>query len=226
MTVLSRLALPLFAGSALAVLAACAPAPEAAAPSSEVASIEEAAELEAEIASADTGEAHEHGEDHDHDHDDHDHDHDHAHDHSHDHGHGHDHAGGSAHVHGVADLAFALEGTQLTAEMISPLANFGLSEAEGIITEAVTASLPGLIVISGGDCTASAPRAAIDRTSGHTDAKVEYRWTCTSPTDLASARFAGFGTYPGFETVNAVFIGPGAQKAAALTPSSPQLSLR
>lgn len=168
-----------------------------------------------------------HGEDHDHDHgngrsdtkgDDHVHDHDHDHD--------DDHAGGAPHVHGVAQLALSLEGDRVTGEMMSPLANFGLSEAEGIITDAVRASLPGLVSLSGGGCVSEAAEAEVDRTSGHADAKVGYSWRCSDAGGVSAVRFTGFTVYPGFETIETVYLSDTGQKAGRLTPSAPELALK
>lgn len=223
---LSRFALPLLAGAALSVLAACGGEP--AGPATDTTLVEDLAAMETEVgAETETGpepataETEEHDDD-DHDHDDHGVD-DHTHVHSHD---DDDHAGGSPHVHGIADLAIVLDGSTLTAELISPLANFGLSESEAVITPAVTETLPRLIMLTGGGCTADTPDAAIDQSSGHTDARIQFSWTCANASEVMFASFAGFTSYPGFETVNAVYISDGAQKAAALKPSSPQFSLQ
>lgn len=214
MTHLTRFSALLLAGAGLSVLAACGPgAPPPAAP----APVETGDTLAAEAAGEDAHDAHDedHAEDEAHaDHEGEEHDHD------------HDHAGGTAHVHGIADLAFAVEGGKLTAELISPLANFGLSEADGIITDEVKAALPGLITLTGGNCTADTPVAEVDTSSGHTDGHVNFSWTCANLGNVSVARFAGFTAFPGFETVNAVFVGDTVQKAAALTPSAPELSLK
>lgn len=254
MTVLPRIALPLLAGAAISVLAACTQAEGPA--GSDAGLVEDLAALETmngeedhlhddddadallqdgDVAGAaaapvepashtDDDHAHDDHTHDDHGHDDHAHD-DHAHD-DHDHDHDHDHAGGTPHVHGIADLALVLEGEELTGELITPLANFGLSESEGIITAEVTESLPRLVLLTGGNCTAGTPEAEIDRSGGHTDAKIQFSWTCTNPSEVMFASFAGFAAYPGFETVNTVFIADGAQKSTALTANAPQMSLR
>ena len=149
-------------------------------------------------------------------------DHDHAHDHDDD----HDTAGGTAHVHGVADLAITLTGNEISAQMISPLANFGLPEADGAFTPEVIAGLPGLIELTGGACNASAPVAVIDTSSGHTDADISFSWACGNADAVTAIRFAGFASFPGFEKINAVYIGEGIQKAGELTPSKSELSLK
>ncbi|MEX1251653.1 MAG: DUF2796 domain-containing protein [Hyphomonas sp.] len=135
-------------------------------------------------------------------------------------------AGGTAHVHGAADLALSREGAAFEAELISPLANFGLSEADGVFTDVVTAELSGLIELVGGDCTPAVPHAEADTSSGHTDGHIHATWTCADPDRVTALRFAGFTAFPSFETVNAVYITDTAQKAGELTPSAPELSLK
>ncbi len=137
----------------------------------------------------------------------------------------HDDAGGEAHVHGLADLAVTLDGNVISAQIVSPLANFGVPEADAALPDAVITSLPGLISLAGGDCTPAPPVAAIDTSSGHTDAVIDFSWTCQNPAAVTAFRFDGFAAYPGFETVNAVFLGGMVQKAAGLTASSPELPL-
>jgi hypothetical protein len=144
----------------------------------------------------------------------------------HDHDHEGEEAGGTPHVHGVADLALTRTGATYEAELVSPLANFGLSEADGAFTDTVLAELPGLIVLAGGDCTANAPEAEVDTSSGHTDGHVHVTWTCTNPDAVSALRFPGFASFSGFERVNAVFLTDTAQKAGELTPSAAELSLK
>ena len=214
MTHLARVSLPLLAGAALSVLAACGPGtPPPAAPGP----VEAGAALPTEVPAEDSHDAHaeDHAEGEAHDHEEGE-----AHDHD------HDHAGGAAHVHGIADLAFVIEGSKLTAELVSPLANFGLSEADGVFTPEVIAALPGFITLTGGTCTAETPAAEVDTSSGHADGHVNFTWTCANTGGVTAARFAGFSAFPGFEKVNAVFVTDTAQKAAELTPSSPELSLK
>lgn len=220
---LSRFTLPLLAGAALSVLAACGGEP--AAPSGDTTLVEDLAAPEAEpvepapadtaaapemTGTTETAAAGEVADD----------------DHTHVHEHEDDEAGGAPHVHGVADLAIVLDGSALTAELISPLANFGLSESDAVITPEVIETLPRLVMLTGGNCLTDTPEAEIDQSSGHTDARVQFSWTCASPSEVMFASFAGFNTYQGFETINAVFISDGAQIAAELTPSSPQFSLQ
>jgi hypothetical protein len=149
-----------------------------------------------------------------------------------DHAEGEDHhedeetAGGTAHVHGLADLAITREGNKILGELISPMANFGLSETDGAFTDVVTAELSGLLEVDGGDCTAAVPHPMTDNSGEHTDGIVHFVWTCAKPDEVSLVRFAGFTAFPSFETVNTVYITEADQKAGELTPSAPELSLK
>ena len=210
--------LALVASAGLTVLSACGASET---PAQQPAPVEEP-EVHAEAAEeehADDPHAHE-GEGEAEDHGD-----DHAHDHDHDDDHGASGAG-AAHVHGVGDLALSWEGSKLTGELISPLANFGLSEAEGVISDAVLAEMPGLVTITGGNCVAEPPVAKVDRSSGHTDAHVDLAWNCAAPSGVTSVTFSGFTAFSSFERVNAIYLTDTVQKAGELSPSSPSLSLK
>lgn len=204
--------LVLMASAGLAVLSACGASET---PAQQPAPAEEQ-EVQAEAAEEEHA-----GEEHAHEDeagaDDHDHDHDHEHEAS---------GAGSAHVHGVGDLALSWEGSKLTGELISPLANFGLSEAEGVISDAVLAELPGLVMITGGNCVAEPPVAKVDTSSGHTDAHVDLAWNCAAPAGVSSVTFSGFTAFSSFERVNAIYLTDTVQKAGELSPSSPSLSLK
>lgn len=150
-----------------------------------------------------------------------------AEDHDDDHDHDHEASGaGSAHVHGVGDLALSWEGNRLIGELISPLANFGLSEAEGVISDAVLSELPGLAMITGGNCVAEPPAAKVDKSSGHTDAHINLAWNCSNPSGVSALTFSGFPAFSSFERVNAIYLTDTVQKAGELSPSSPTLSLK
>lgn len=202
--------LALVASAGLSVLSACGASDT---PAQQPAPVEEP-EVQAETAEeehtedADAHEGETEAEDHDHDHD-------------------HEASGaGAAHVHGVGDLALSWEGSKLTGELISPLANFGLSEAEGVISDAVLAELPGLVMITGGNCVAEPPVAKVDKSSGHTDAHVDLAWNCAAPSGVSSVTFSGFTAFSSFERVNAIYLTDAVQKAGELSPSSPSLSLK
>ena len=192
-----RLTLPLLA---FALLAACG-RPEPVQP----AAPPEAAAPEPVVTEAETPEEHADGEDHDHE---------------------EPAAGGAAHVHGLADLAITREVNNILGELISPMANFGLSETDGAFTDVVTAELSGLIEVEGGECTAAVPHPMTDNSGDHTDAVVHFVWTCAKPDDARLVRFAGFTAFPSFETVSTIYITDTAQKAGELTPSAAELSLK
>ena len=196
---LPALRLTLFSAAAGLVLAACGGSEPEPVPAPV---IEEAAVPEPEVTEEGTGEEA---------------DHDHAEEET---------AGGTAHVHGLADLAVTREGSQLLGELISPMANFGLSESDGAYTDVVIAELSGLVEVDGGECTASVPHPTTDNTGGHTDSVIHFSWTCARPDAVRAVRFAGFEAFPSFETVSAVYITATDQKARDLTPASPELALK
>ena len=174
---------------------------------------------------AEDGDAHD--EDHDdHDHDAHDHDahehddHDHdAHDHDHD---DHDHAGGTAHVHGVADLAVTVDEQFVTVSLESPLANFGMSEADDYEKEEIDVLTDGVAELLGdARCDLTEHSAALRTDTGHKDVSVSLVWDCFRPSRLDGLKFTGFETYTGFETINAVYLSGTDQEAATLTPEDP-----
>lgn len=135
-------------------------------------------------------------------------------------------AGGTPHVHGRADFALSREGDRYSGELVSPLANFGLSEADGAFSDQVTAELSGLVELAGGECAADVPRPMLDATGGHAEAVVHFAWTCARPDAVTALRFAGFEAFGLFETVSAVYVTETVQKAGELTPSAPELSLK
>lgn len=142
------------------------------------------------------------------------------------HDHDGEHAGGEAHVHGLADLAITREGNKFMGELISPMANFGLSETDAAYTDVVTAELSGLVEVDGGECQAGVPHPMTDDSDEHTDAIVHFVWTCAKPDEVRTVRFAGFTAFPVFEKVSTIYITDAEQKAGDLTPSAPELALK
>ena len=130
------------------------------------------------------------------------------------------------HVHGFADLAITREGGTFEAELISPMANFGLPESEAEYSDVVLAELSGLIELDGGVCEETVPQPFTDNAGGHTDSIIHFSWTCAKPADVRAVRFAGFEAFPSFETVSAVFITGTEQKAGKLTPAAPELAVK
>jgi Protein of unknown function (DUF2796) len=155
-----------------------------------------------------------------------------AHGHSHDEDGGHSHddedvgASGTAHAHGIADFALSREGDRYLGELISPLANFGLSETDAAFTDTVTAELSGLVELDGGACTAAVPHPMVDAGTGHSDGIVHFVWTCAQPDSVSALRFSGFEAFGGFEKVSVIYLAGATQKAGEVTPSVPEFSLK
>lgn len=135
-------------------------------------------------------------------------------------------AGGTPHVHGLAELAVSRDGNKLVGELVAPMANFGLSESDAAFTDVVTAELSGLVEIDGGTCDASPPHPVVNKDGAHTDAVVHFVWTCAQPAAVRTLRFAGFEAFPLFETVNTIYITETDQIAGELTPGARELALK
>jgi hypothetical protein len=133
---------------------------------------------------------------------------------------------GEVHVHGIADVALTREGDVLTAELIAPLANFGLSESDGEWNAAALAGLPSMFELDGGGCKAGTPHPMINAKGTHSEGIVHFVWTCSDPGSVKALRFTGFEAFPGFEKVSAIYITDTDQKAGELSPSAPALSLK
>lgn len=135
-------------------------------------------------------------------------------------------AGGAPHVHGLAELAISREGNRYLGELVSPMANLGLSESDGTYTDVVIAELSGVVELEGGTCDAAVPHPMTNNEGGHTDSVIHFAWTCAKPDDVRAIRFAGFEAFPAFETVSTVYLTDTNQIAGDLTPASPELSLK
>ena len=243
----------LFAAASVLVLSACQPASEA--PIDDVVAetppveIEEAVEVvveetvtdadTVEVAAADTDDAapdhegdhdeeghdeeghedHDHGDDHaedEHDHDDHaedEHDHD-----------DHDHAGGEAHVHGLSDLAVSLEGNTVSVSVEGALANFDLDETIRTLDNTTPYS-DNLVALIGGDCVRDQADVSIRPIGDHGNLTVDMVYTCADIGALEAIDVTAFGTFSGFEEVNAVVLTETDQTASTLTASAPRLDL-
>lgn len=192
----------------------------------------EVAEAEEAVA-----EDHDHSEDgHEHGEEDHDHDHDHAdadkaHDHSHDHDdhahdHDHDHAGGTVHVHGFGQAAFVREGETLSLEMTAPLANFGLSGDNRDIADKAAFAAQTFTLIEAGSCSETGSDVSIVMNGQHGDATVTRTFTCSDASDPGGVDVTAFVNFPGFETVEAIYLVGTSQNVLELTPSQTEFSLR
>lgn len=136
-------------------------------------------------------------------------------------------AGGEAHVHGAGEFAVAVDGDLLTVTLDAPLANFGLGEGDTDTLEVSTGIGDGLVRFEGGANCQPGDRHIETRTAGdHSGLTLSLSFTCTDIEKLEGVRLNAFSEFPGFETVNAIFIGPDAQVASVLTAGNPELSTR
>lgn len=136
-----------------------------------------------------------------------------------------DSGGGEAHVHGVGEFAVAVDGNRLTVTLDAPLANFGLGEGDADAMDVSTDISDGLVSFAGNADCQPGDRHVTTRTVGdHSSLTLELGFTCADVSKLEGVRLNAFTTFPHFETVDAVFIGPDAQVANVLTPGNPELS--
>tara|TARA_R110000782_G_scaffold133149_1_gene225418 strand:- start:3373 stop:3930 length:558 start_codon:yes stop_codon:yes gene_type:complete len=136
-------------------------------------------------------------------------------------------AGGEAHVHGAGEFAVAVDGDVLTVTLDAPLANFGLGEGDADTLEVSTGIGDGLVRFEGGANCQPGDRHIETRTAGdHSGLTLTLSFTCTDIEKLEGVRLNAFSEFTGFETVNAIFIGPDAQVASVLTAGNPELSTR
>jgi Protein of unknown function (DUF2796) len=132
--------------------------------------------------------------------------------------------GAAAHEHGRAALAAALDGKSLTVAVESPLANFGLAETVDTASlNAIDVASKLITLVDGASCTRA--RTVLDgqRSGDHGSVLLTAEWTCSAPQDLSGVTFSGFGNYPGFELLDAIYAGPDSQNAAILTADEPTL---
>lgn len=136
-------------------------------------------------------------------------------------------AGGEAHVHGAGEFAVAVDGDVLTVTLDAPLANFGLGEGDTDTLEVSTGIGEGLVSFVGGANCQPGDRRIETRTVGdHSGLTLTLSFTCKDIEALEGVRLNAFSEFPGFETVNAIFIGPDKQVAGVLTAGNPELSTR
>ncbi|MEH6696402.1 MAG: DUF2796 domain-containing protein [Hyphomonas sp.] len=136
-------------------------------------------------------------------------------------------AGGEAHVHGAGDFAVAVDGDLLTVTLDAPLANFGLGEGDTDALEVSTGIGDDLVSFQGpAECTESGRHIQTRTVGDHSGLTLTLEYTCTALDKLDGVRLNAFSEFPGFQTVDAVFVGPDSQMAAVLTPGNPELATR
>jgi len=152
------------------------------------------------------------------------HDEDEVEDEDHDHHHDHDDemAGGDIHQHGHAELALTLEGRQLSVSLISPLANFGLSEAKPDLS-VTTLDEENIVQLQGGACQARSRELEVETDGQHGHLEIRVIFDCAEVGTLTEAEVTLFETYPGFDEIDAILLTEDAQIGAGLTKSARSL---
>ena len=154
-----------------------------------------------------------------------------AHDDHDEHAHDHDtHAGGTAHVHGEADLSIVSDGHVLTVDLISPMANFGLAESgENVPSQAAFADLiaeaePLMNPSADALCGDPDVVVAIDESGAHAEGLVTWTFACEASHNLNSVAVELFEAFPAFETLDAVGFRGEDDTADELTFANPNFS--
>ena len=168
------------------------------------------------------------GHNHEDEHEGHDHDDDHADDHEghdHDNHDNHDHAGGEAHVHGLTEMAVAIDGNTVSVSFDGALANFDLDESIRTLDD-TSPYTDGVITLVGGACAQDGATATIRPIGDHGNLMVDLTYTCAEIGSLEAIDVNAFEQFAGFEEVNAVALNEADQSAATLTASSGRIDLR
>ncbi|MEM8615378.1 MAG: DUF2796 domain-containing protein [Pseudomonadota bacterium] len=171
---------------------------------------------------------HDHGaHDHDgHDHGDDKHDDDHGHHDHADHDHSHDHAGGEAHVHGAADMAFIRDGNTLEISLEAPLNNFGLPENTTDLPAPASTYAGQIVTLIGGEtCRETSQTVEAESDGQHGKMVIDLAYTCSDTAAISALRVDAFAAFPGFETIDLIFLDGSRQTAATLTPETPVFEL-
>ena len=164
--------------------------------------------------------------DHADEHDDHDEDEEHAGHDEHDHDEsGSDHAGGEAHVHGESELAVSIDGATISISIEGALANFDLDESLRTLEDASPYS-EGVVELIGGECTRDTSDVSIRPIGDHGNLTIDLVYSCASVESLTGLEVTAFGTFAGFEEVDAVILTETGQTGATLTKSDTRLDLR
>ena len=76
------------------------------------------------------------------------------------------------------------------------------------------------------DCKAGNRHIQTRTVGDHSGLTLTLEFTCSALDKLDGVRLNAFSEFPGFQTVDAVFVGPDSQMAAVLTPGNPELATR
>ncbi|KCZ90069.1 ZrgA family zinc uptake protein [Hyphomonas johnsonii] len=131
-----------------------------------------------------------------------------------------------AHVHGSGDLAVTVDGDVLTVTLDAPLANFGLGESDAGALQISTGIGDHLVTFTGAAGCKEGDRDIQTRTNGdHAALTLTVTFACAKLAALDGVRLNVFSEFPGFQSVDAVFIGPDMQTASVLTAANPELAV-
>ena len=132
---------------------------------------------------------------------------------------------GEAHVHGAGDMSVTREDDFLTVTLDAPLANFGLSESSTPQGTKAEAYATGIAEPMGPTECEETERSVTGRSDGdHGAMTISVVWRCKKIDRVEGMQVNVFKLYPGFEHLDAIYLGPdGAQVAKELTPSDSEL---
>jgi len=147
------------------------------------------------------------------------------------------------HVHGIASLQVAIDGTTLTVNLESPLDNLlgfehaARTDQERKAVSALRARLQkpaGLFVPTpAASCTVTSvklespvfeERPVAEKGDAHADLDAEFAFTCLHPDRLRDLEVKLFESFPGTRQINAQVAGPKGQAAAKLTAAQRRIA--
>lgn len=134
----------------------------------------------------------------------------------------HEMAGGEAHLHGHAELALTQDGDMVTVSLISPLANFGLSETQPDIEDASVYG-DAVITLRGGECSETGRTVDIETSGQHGQMHIDLMFRCQAVEALTGATTQLFSQYPGFDAIDLVMLTESHQAASVLTETANQI---
>ena len=132
---------------------------------------------------------------------------------------------GEPHVHGGGDLSVTREDDFLTLTLDAPLHNFGLSESDPPQGTKAEDYATGIAQPLGPTECRETERSVTSRSSGDQGAMtISVVWRCKKIERVEGMQIELFSIYPGFEHVDAIYLGPnGEQVAKELTPTDTEL---
>ncbi len=144
----------------------------------------------------------------------------------------------SAHVHGVAHLAVAVDAQIIVMNLEMPLENLvGFEHKPETELEKKTFARASQTLAQAGDLFQLSDAAGCTLTSktiemptfehgSHQDVDAQYQFHCTSISQLQSLKVTLFDTFEHIETLKTIYIDDERQLAKTLTPGQPVFSLR